>query len=150
MLVVDTALVVVHLSFWHESLRRGQRGWCGLWKLNPLKGQTHFTLLPVPHWSFLSPHLGFTQAAEESEKCHGQGWNSPICALVLRCWMMWSCCHPQSCPEAQPGNKSQPTVWETALQLALDLMGMKECSYWGEEVWMILRLTCDKCIFESS
>lgn len=138
----------MNLSFWHESLRRGQRGWCGLWKLSPLKGQTHFTPLPVPHRSFLRPHMGFTQAAEESEKCNGQGWNSPICALVLW-WMMW-------CPAAIPRAAQRHSqalnlnpVWDSP-SLGIGSVGMKECSYWGEKVWLILRLTCDKHIFETS
>lgn len=117
-----------------------------MWTLEtPSPGRTdHFTPPPVPQWSFLRSHMGFTQAAEESEKCSGQGWNSPICALML-CWMMWC---PAAIPRVQSGRKSQPTVWDTALHLALDLLGV-DCSYWGEKVWMILRLTWDKQIFET-
>lgn len=71
--------------------RRGQWGWCGLRKLSPLEGQSHFIPPPAPHWTMwcLRPHVGFAHVAEESEKCSGQGWAFSSCVVVLWCWMTW-------------------------------------------------------------
>lgn len=150
MLVVDTTLAVMNLSFWHESLRRGQRGWCALWKQSPERTGTLHSSACTTLIIFETTH-GFYTGCWRVRKMQWSGLKfTHLCPDVVVLNDVVSCCHAQSCPEAEPGSKSQSTVWEIALHLALDLVGMKECSHWGEEVWVILRSTCDKRIFETS
>lgn len=116
--------------------RRGQWGWCGLRKLSPLEGQSHFIPLPAPHLSAFETTCGFCTCCWRVRKMQWSGLSflQLCCGAVVLNDLVF-CCYPQSCPVALLDSKSPHSTVSKRQHLTW---------HWISSLWRSILLTVEK------